>query len=306
METVRKWVQVVAGFLMNSSWSFPFTRTIYQGPLKALCSPGLNCYSCPASTTYCPMGALQQLLAGLRYALENGQHFFGLSVVGFLGVLGALFGRMLCGWACPFGFVQELLHKLPSRKFVIPRILNHGKYIFLAMFVVVLPLVLVDNFGMGSPWFCKFVCPAGTLEAGLPMLLLQPNLRNTIGLLFFNKLVILVLFLGWSIIASRPFCRTACPLGAFYALFRKVRLIRLHLDESRCTNCKACHHVCPMGVKFNESPDDAECITCLACMNRACTFEAITLEIGGMPLVPPERRRPGVGSLPTTPTDPLY
>jgi len=66
METVRKWVQVILGFLMNGSWSFPFTRTIYQGPLKVICAPGLNCYSCPASTTYCPMGSLQQLLGGLR------------------------------------------------------------------------------------------------------------------------------------------------------------------------------------------------------------------------------------------------
>ncbi|HCC55301.1 MAG TPA: (4Fe-4S)-binding protein [Desulfobulbaceae bacterium] len=284
METVRKWVQVTIGLLTNGSWSFPFTKTIYQGPLKVICAPGLNCYSCPAATTYCPLGALQQLLGGLRFALENGQYYFGFSVLGSIGVLGGLFGRMICGWACPFGFIQELLYKIPTRKFIIPRLLSYGKYMFLLVFVVVLPLALVDDFGAGNPWFCKFVCPAGTLEAGLPLLLLQPNLRNTIGLLFLNKFVIMLLFLTWAVFASRPFCRTACPLGAFYALFSKVRLIKLHLDEGRCTNCKACHHVCPMGVKFNESPDDPECITCLACMNKACQFDAISLEIGGLPL----------------------
>lgn len=289
METVRKWVQVIIGFLTNSSWAFPFTKTIYQGPLKVICAPGLNCYSCPASTTYCPLGSIQQLLGGLRFALENGQHYFGLSVLGSIGVLGGLFGRLICGWACPFGFIQEILHKIPSRKFGIPRMLSYGKYMFLLLFVVVLPLVLIDEFGTGHPWFCKFVCPAGTLEAGLPMLLLQPNLRNTIGLLFLNKFVILILFLTWAVFSSRPFCRTACPLGAFYALFSKVRLIKLHLDEAKCTNCKACHHVCPMGVKFNESPDDPECITCLACMNKACKFDAISLEIGGIPLAVPDR-----------------
>ena len=289
METVRKWVQLIMGFLMNSSWSFPFTRTIYQGPLKVLCAPGLNCYSCPAATTYCPMGSLQQLLGGLRFALENGQYYFGLSVLGSIGILGGLFGRMICGWACPFGFIQELLHKIPSRKFGVPHILSYGKFVFLLLFVIVLPLALVDESGIGSPWFCKFVCPAGTLEAGIPMLFLQPNLRNTIGLLFLNKFVIMLIFLTWAIFASRPFCRTACPLGAFYALFSRVRLIRLHLDESRCTNCKACHHVCPMGIKFNDSPDDPECITCLACMNKACKFDAISLEIGGIPLAVPDR-----------------
>ncbi|OGQ99095.1 MAG: (4Fe-4S)-binding protein [Deltaproteobacteria bacterium RIFOXYD12_FULL_55_16] len=289
MEAVRKWVQVIMGFLMNSSWSFPFTRTIYQGPLKVLCAPGLNCYSCPAATTYCPLGSLQQLLGGLRFALENGQYYFGFSVLGSIGVLGGLFGRMICGWACPFGFLQELLHKIPSRKFGVPRILSQGKFVFLLVFVIILPLALVDASGLGSPWFCKFICPAGTLEAGLPLLWLQPNLRNTIGLLFFNKFAILLLFLGWAVFASRPFCRTVCPLGAFYALFSRVRLLKLRLDESRCTNCKACHHVCPMGVKFNESPDDPECITCLACMNKACKFDAISLEIGGIPLAVPDR-----------------
>lgn len=289
METVRKWVQVIMGFLMNGSWSFPFTKGIYQGPLKVICAPGLNCYSCPAATTYCPLGSIQQLLGGLRFALENGQYYFGFSVLGSIGVLGGLFGRMICGWACPFGFIQELLHKIPTRKFQIPRLLSYGKYMFLLVFVVVLPLALVDDFGAGSPWFCKFVCPAGTLEAGLPLLWLQPNLRNTIGLLFLNKFVIMLLFLTWAIFASRPFCRTACPLGAFYALFSKVRLIKLHLDEGKCTNCKACHHVCPMGVKFNESPDDPECITCLACMNKACQFDAISLEIGGLPLAVADR-----------------
>ena len=82
MEVIRKWIQTILALLVNGSWSFPFTRTIYQGPLKVVCSPGLNCYSCPAATAYCPIGSLQQLMAGIRIALENGQNFFGLYVVG--------------------------------------------------------------------------------------------------------------------------------------------------------------------------------------------------------------------------------
>jgi len=217
-------------------------------------------------------------------ALENGQYYLGFSVVGAMGILGALVGRMVCGWMCPFGLVQDGLYKIPSAKYGVPRILRYGKYLMLLLVVVLLPLLLVDEFGGSSPWFCKFVCPAGTLEAGLPMLLLRPNLRAAVGPLFFNKLAILLFFLLWSVLASRPFCRTSCPLGGFYALFRKVRLVKLRLNRDRCTNCKACHTVCPMGVKFNESPDDGECISCLACMNKACKFDAITLEIGGVPL----------------------
>lgn len=284
MEIVRKWVQTIMALLVNGSWSFPFTRTIYQGPLKVVCSPGLNCYSCPAATTYCPIGSLQQLIAGIRIALENGQNFFGFYVIGTMGVFGGAFGRLICGWACPFGLIQELLHKIPSKKFSIPRNLKYLKYAFLLFFVILLPLVVVDGFGYGELWFCKYICPAGTLEAGLPMLMLQPALSQTIGLVFYNKLTILIGFVIWSVLASRPFCRTTCPLGAFYALFQKIKVVKLRLSEENCTICEACHSVCPMGIKFNEAPQDAECIYCLKCMKEACKFEAISIEIAGIPL----------------------
>ena len=291
MEAVRKWIQAILALLVNGSWSFPYTRTIYQGPLKVVCSPGLNCYSCPASTTYCPIGSLQQLMAGIRIALENGQNFFGLYVIGTMGVLGGAFGRLICGWACPFGLIQELLHKIPSKKFNIPQKLNYIKYFFLIVFVILLPLVVVDEFGYGELWFCKYICPAGTLEAGLPMLMLQPALSQTIGILFFSKVAIMIAFIIWSILASRPFCRTTCPLGAFYALFKNLKLVKLRLVEDNCTQCEACHSVCPMGVKFNESPENAECISCLACMNEACKFDAISLEIAGLPIGSKSRPR---------------
>jgi len=271
--------------MMNGFWGFPITKNIYQGPLKVICSPGLNCYSCPAATTYCPLGSLQQLLLGIRFSLETGNYFIGTYVIGSMGVLGAVFGRLICGWACPFGLFQELLHKIPSRKYTVPRLLKWCKYGFLALFVVILPLVIVDEFGLGVPWFCKFVCPAGTLEAGIPMLLLQPDLRSTIGWIFWNKFVIMAGFIFWSIVSSRPFCRTTCPLGAFYALFNRHRLIKLKFNEANCTECGACHAVCPMGIRFNETPDSGECISCMKCMSKACTYGAISVEIAGYSLV---------------------
>jgi len=281
MDFIRKWVQALFFILTNGYWNFPVTKGIYKGPLKIVCSPGLNCYSCPAATTYCPLGSLQQLLAGIRMSLENGQFFVGFYVVGTMGVIGGFVGRMVCGWACPFGLFQELLYKIPSPKFGIWSPLRSIKYLLLLFMVILLPLFAIDEFGFGSTWFCKYVCPAGTLEAGLPMLVLQPGLRESIGPLFFNKLFVLVLFIIWAVLASRPFCRTACPLGAFYALFSKIKLVKLRLDPARCTHCQACHTVCPMGVRFNESPDDMECISCLAC-SKACTFDAISLEVGGL------------------------
>jgi ferredoxin-type protein NapH len=291
MDPVRKWVQTIITLLTNSYWLFPFTRNIYQGPLKVICFPGLNCYSCPASVTSCPIGSLQQLLAGVRISLEHGLYYLGFYVVGILGILGGTFGRLICGWACPFGLFQELLHTVPSKKYSIPHHLSYLKYGFLLFFVLLLPTLVVNQYGAGQLWFCKYVCPAGTVEAGLPLLAMQPDLRASIGILFYNKLAILFMFILWSIVASRPFCRTACPLGAFYALFNRAKLVRLRLLEENCTKCKACHGVCPMGVKFNESPDDAECITCLACMTKACEFNAISLEIAGISLTKVSRKR---------------
>jgi ferredoxin-type protein NapH len=291
MEAVRKWVQVITTFLMNGYWAFPFTRTIYQGPLKVVCAPGLNCFSCPAATTYCAMGSLQQLMAGIRPALENGQYFFGFYVLGSIGVLGAFFGRLLCGWACPFGLLQEWIHKIPSPKFGLPRVLNYIKYLMLLFLVILLPLLVVDDFGGGTTWFCKHICPAGTFEAGIPMLLLQPGLRSAVGWLFYSKLLIMIFFFIWAVFVSRPFCRTTCPLGAFYALFARIRLIKLRLDGNKCTKCGACHRVCPMGVKFNEEPDDVECISCMACMTKACKDNAIYVEVGGIPLSRVPRRQ---------------
>lgn len=281
METVRKWIQALSFFLANGFWGFPVTGQMYQGPLKVICSPGLNCYSCPAATTYCPLGSLQQLLLGIRFTLETGSMYFGTFVVGAMGILGAALGRFICGWGCPFGLFQELLYKIPSPKFSVPKPLNLGKYLFLAFFVVLLPLFAVDSFGFGSPWFCKYVCPAGTLEAGIPMLILHPELKSTIGWLYWNKIGILMLFVGWSIVSSRPFCRTTCPLGAFYGLFSRYSLIRLKLNDDKCTKCGACHKVCPVEINFNETPDSGECIRCMKCMSEACAYGAINLDIAG-------------------------
>ena len=113
------------------------------------------------------------------------------------------------------------------------------------------------------------------------MLFLKPELRSLIGILFYNKLLILVLFLFWMVFSSRPFCRTACPLGAIYSLFNKHSVFRMTHDPEKCTHCKACHQNCPMGVKFYESQNDIDCIRCLKCMNESCKFGAISYEIAG-------------------------
>ena len=170
----------------------------------------------------------------------------------------------------------------PSAKYVVPKALTYLKYGFLALFVIILPFLLVDEFGYGNTWFCSYVCPAGTLEAGIPMMLLKPELQGLVGLLFYNKLAILILFLFWMVVSRRPFCRVACPLGAIYSLFNKISAFRMVHHPEKCTRCQACFNGCPMGIKFYESANQTDCIRCLKCMRESCRYDAISCEIAGM------------------------
>jgi ferredoxin-type protein NapH len=284
MERLRLWIQALWVVLSNGYWGFPVSGTLYQGPLKVICAPGLNCYSCPAATTFCPIGSLQQLLMGVRMTLQAGQFYLGSYVIGCMGLLGSAFGRMICGWACPFGLLQDVLHRIPSPKYALPRLLTLGKYLVLSLLVIILPLTVLDDFRMGMPWFCKFLCPAGTLEAGIPMLLLMPDLQAAVGLLFGWKFAVLVAILLWSVASYRPFCRTLCPLGAFYGLFNRFSLIQLKFTEENCTKCGACQTDCPMGIAVFTTPNSSECIRCLRCCSESCRFDALHLEIGGWPV----------------------
>ncbi len=282
MARLRRWIQGAATLISNAYLLFPFTRNIYQGKLKSICVPGLNCYSCPAATGACPLGSLQTLFANVRPSLKAGNTHIGLYVLGVLGMTGSLVGRMPCAWVCPFGFLQELIYKIPSRKMEIPRWLTYLKYGFLALFVILLPLLAVDGLGYGVTWFCKYVCPAGTLEAGIPLTLLQPQLRELFGWLYFNKIVILIISLALMVFIKRPFCRIVCPLGAIYSLFNKVSVFRMVHYPDKCVLCKECYNHCPMGVRFYEGANQHDCIRCLKCMQSSCKFGAISYEISGV------------------------
>jgi len=282
MERLRRKSQYLFTLLANAYWLFPWKSPIYQGPLKKICFPGLNCHSCPAATTSCPLGAFQNLLATFRPSIQMGQLHIGAYVLGSLGIIGSVAGRMPCGWICPFGLLQKWLFLLPVPKLSFWRPLRIGPYLFLIVFVVLLPLLVVDSLGYGSVWFCKYVCPAGTLEAGIPLLSLDQGLRSAAGWLFAYKFIVLVLLLTWCSFTSRPFCRAICPLGAIYGLFNRVSWLRLRFHPDRCVQCEACLTICPTDVSFYNGLDDlnsAACIRCLRCFS-ICPSNAISLEFG--------------------------
>ena len=269
----RNIFQLIWGLITNS-FIFGFTQgKIYTGKLKNLCLPGLNCYSCPGAVGSCPIGSLQAVIGSRNFK-------FSFYVVGFLVFVGAIFGRFVCGWLCPFGLLQDLLHKIPFPKkistFKGDKLLRKLKYLILLLFVVILPMCVADLTGLGDPWFCKYICPAGTLEGGIPLVLLNSAMRETVGFLYAWKFTILVILLLLSVIIYRPFCKYLCPLGGVYSLFNKVSVFRLKHDEEKCVNCRKCSKVCKMNVDPCRNPDHAECIRCGLCV-EACPTDALVL-----------------------------
>lgn len=268
---MRLWVQICFTALTNGYVNGFLKGKIYTGNTKALCVPGLNCYSCPGALGSCPIGALQAVLGSRNYK-------FSFYIIGFIMMVGAVFGRFICGWLCPFGLIQDFLYKIPFvkkiRKLPGDRWLRWLKYVILAVFVVIMPLFVLDIIGQGMPWFCKLICPSGTLTAGIPLVLLNPGLRAAIGWLFGWKLFLLVVLILLSILTYRPFCRYLCPLGAMYGWFNPIAFYRFQIDEKACTKCKACQKVCKLDIPVWEKPNSVECIRCGDCKKR-CPQKAI-------------------------------
>lgn len=271
-ETARHSFQIIWTFITNSYFTGFLYGRIYTGKLKHMCLPGLNCYSCPGALGSCPIGSLQSALGSRGSKIS-------LYVSGFLIFSGAVFGRFICGWLCPFGLVQDLLHKIPFVKkitsFKYDKLLRKLKYVILVVFVIILPMVITDVTGQGSPWFCKYICPAGMLEGGLPLTFINEGLRSAIGFLYAWKFVILAVTVILSIIIYRPFCKYICPLGAIYGLFNKVSVFRLRCDTEKCVHCGKCSKVCKMNINPSKEPCSSECIRCGLC-EKSCPVGAIS------------------------------
>lgn len=259
--------------LLTNSYLVGFAKgKIYDGKLKNLCVPGLNCYSCPGAVAACPIGAMQAVIGSWNFK-------FAFYIAGFLMFIGAIMGRFVCGWLCPFGLIQELLHRIPFPKklktFRGDKALRLLKYVILVVFVILLPMFMVDILGQGAPWFCKLICPAGTLEGGTPLVLLNSAMRKTVGWLYAWKSVVLVAVIILSVIIYCPFCKYICPLGGIYSVFNRISVFRYRVDNKKCTGCGACAKACEMGCDPVKNANALECIRCGKCKN-ICPTGAIS------------------------------
>lgn len=256
----RGYVQFCSTLLANS---------YFLRGLKGFCYPVLNCWSCPAANFACPIGALQNASIATHSGLAAGKPLWSLLpfyVLGTLVLCSVLLGRMMCGWLCPFGWLQDLMGRLRLQKFKLPKWTGCIRYGFLVGAVFIIPYYTAEM------WFTKW-CPQGALQGGIFQPLLHPELRPGMQTMWYVKQGILLATLVAMIFIRRPFCVMICPLGAFFSLFNRWSAWQIKYDSRACTNCMWCVENCPVDIDPRREVDGANCISCLEC--QKCPYGAI-------------------------------
>lgn len=239
----RGWIQ--AAFLLV--WLDPLMLRMHT-----VCGPVFHCYSCPLATFACPIGVLANFSA---------LHLFPFIAVGTLVVVGGLVGTMVCGWACPFGWLQDMLGRVPLPKVRLPGWMGYTRYAVLVGLVVAIPFF----FGENHPLFFCSVCPAGALEGWLPNST-QAALTGS-PFVWANpvKVTVLVLVLLAMLVKWRPWCTLLCPLGAIFGLFNRGSLVVMKFNRHACTSCGRCRTLCKYGLEPRRQLNSSQCIRCLEC-----------------------------------------
>jgi len=249
---LRPWVQTA--FL--GVWLAPLGRWLHAIPGCVF-----HCYSCPLSSFACPVGVAANYAAMFPAVFE-----VPYLLIGVLLLSGILVGSLICGWACPFGFLQDLLGKISPWKITVPAWMGSMRYAVLVGLVIALPMILGAR---GIPFEDQIVsicrlCPAGALEAGLPYSV-SSHLAGHGWLMSWFKTGILVVFLSSAVIIYRPWCRIFCPLGGWLALLNRWSFFHLRFNAKACVECNLCRSRCPVGVKVDEKVNVINCIRCLEC-----------------------------------------
>jgi ferredoxin-type protein NapH len=304
----RVWVQT--GFLLF--WLNPLL--LFWPGLRwvGICSPVFHCYSCPLASFACPIGIL---------ANYSALHIFPFLAAGTLLMTGAVFGSLICGWVCPFGFLQDLVGRIPTPKirlrgwmglthwyksvsitFENQKIRLPG-WMGLTRYAVLVGLVLVIPYFYGSDdnsvFICK-VCPAGALEASVPYSSPWSPLYSSDGQWNWRasvtdwhwkattvKTVILVTFVLTMLFTWRPWCTLFCPLGAIFSLCNYVSLMFLRFQPTKCHDCDLCADLCKYRGPSERRGSDMRCIRCLECVK--CNALSVGTVFQKRENVPPEK-----------------
>jgi ferredoxin-type protein NapH len=253
-----KWQRRVWQLARWRFWVQASFTLVWLDPLElrflGVCSPVFHCYSCPLATFACPIGVLANFSA---------LHVFPFLAVGTLAIVGTMFGTVVCGWACPFGFLQDLVARIPTPKFRIPGWMGYTRYGVLLGLVLAIPFF----FGESHLLFICRLCPAGALEAAVPYSIQQSIAGKTLLWPSATKTVILLAFVLAMLFTWRPWCTIFCPLGAVYSLFNNFSLLFLRFQPKLCNDCELCRDLCKYHGPSERRGSDMRCIRCLECVN---------------------------------------
>lgn len=241
----RRAVQFVSLILLHSSWGPEF---------KWLCNPVLSCHSCVLAWFACPVGV---------FVHYSGYQIFPFLALGMVLLLGVLIGRLLCGWVCPFGLLQDLLYKLPGPKIELPAWTAYIKYVVLVLMVFLLPFLFTEQ----TAWsFCR-ICPASALQVTLPNLL--GSGFDGFTLASGIKLAVLAVVLLAAIASSRSFCKVMCPIGAMLAPLNFISLWKIQVPTQNCVSCGKCETACPQNgdpaVRIAQEVPPNRSLDCIVC-----------------------------------------
>jgi len=262
----RIWIRPVV-----QAFFFLLVLLISVNHLLAESGGGISLLSSASLHALCPFGGvvtLYQYATVGTFVQKIHESAFILMILGL--VLAVLFGPVFCGWVCPFGTFQEGLGKLGKKlfrrrynRFVperIDRVLRYARYLVLAWVVYMTAATGTLIFSAYDPYFTLFNLWSDEVAIG--------------------GAVILGLTVLASLFVERPWCKYACPYGAFLGVFNLFRVFRIRRSEATCKTCSVCDINCPMNIKVSQKSivRDPQCISCLECTSEASCPAAGTVE----------------------------
>ena len=256
MQKKRLVSQLIFLFITNAAFIFGVTGLIYSY---------FYCWESPQATMSCPIGILE-------HAVLEASIFLAIYLVGTIAIIGTIFGRAPCGWACPIGFLQDVVGKIKiSREIKRSKADERARYLKYAILAAI-PFAVYHFATMAY----TDICPIGGLTATLPILLFHYG-GYTPTEFFLPKMILLALTIFLIVNVKRGWCRYLCPVGAMLAPFNKISVLQLTFYESQCLKCMNCARVCPMKINLPYDVKSMECIRCGMCVDE-CPTEALKLE----------------------------